>query len=214
MVIDNTLLERLEDLPLRPDEAWYVLLVYLGLKKGAWIQIKSDIWREGDVPKQVSPSSRTTIEETLRMLSIKYQVQLRDMEYGPSSPENSKRARYYQIADFFIAKTENIVTDIINGRKNNDDTLLGISLGYPKTAVDAFNTGDKIFVANLSISVRLSEAGQLTYFALSKDNWQDELAVVEEWVSAVKKNSGTMWQNLQKFGNMIDQELIDSVTKS
>ena len=214
MSIDTKTLEILEDLPLRADEAWYVLLVYLGLKSGLWASIESDIWRQGDTPKQIHQSTRNIIEESLKSLGLVYSIELRDTNAGLMQSDDDSRERLNQIADIFIAKDQTTLDNLILARKNNDDKLLGLSLGYPKSAVEAFGTDKKTFVSNLSPKIQLSEVGQLTYFTLSKDNWKNELAVVEKWISALKENSHIMWYKLRRFASLVDEELINLAIRS
>lgn len=215
MLIDKRALEILEDLPLRPYDAWYVLLVYLGLKSGAWVDIKSNIWREGDAAKSVPQSTRRVIEESLDALGLVYHVEERETDAGLWQPDDgAARKRLNQIVDFYIAKEQTILDDIIRARKQGDHKLLGLSLGYPKTAVEAFGTDRKILVSKLDPKVRLSEVGQLTYFALSKDHWKDELAIVEAWIAALKDTSEIMWHQLRSDEHVVDEKFVEIAIKS
>lgn len=213
MSINKKALELLEDLPLRADDAWYVLLVYLGVKSGAWAQIKSDAWRDGDEPKRIDASTRRTMEESLKALGLFYFIEERDTTAGLWQPDDGRK-RLNQIADIYIAKEQATLDDMILARKNDDSKLLGLSLGYPKTAVEAFETDNKIFVSDLEPKIQMSEAGQLTYFALSKDHWEDELAIVETWVSALKDHSQIMWNQLRRFAPVVDDQFIKLAIKS
>lgn len=214
MSIDKRPLELLEDLPLEALDAWYVMLVYLGLKSGAWIIAESEVWRKGDAPVRICQHTLDKIELSLHELGLFYQIDLRETEAGLWQPEGDGRQRLNQLADIYIAKDKDVLDAIVRARKTNDHTLLGLSLGFPKTAVEAFETDRKIFIKDLEPRVQLSEAGQFTYFALSKDHWREELGVVEEWIAAVKKNSSILWNELRRDVNFLDDKLIDLVVRS
>lgn len=205
-------LELLEDLPLQADDLWYILLVYLGLKSGAWVHLQSDVWREGGEAKRVSSSKVRDIEKTLETLGLTYIIDTRDTIAGIPQPDNGRK-RYNQIVDIYVAADESVVNDIVRARTENDHKLLGRALGYPASAVNAFGTEEKIFVSDLDPKIQLSEVGQLTYFVLSKGGWREELAVVEKWVEAAKQSS-IIWDRLRSFAHLVDNDLIDLAVRA
>ena len=137
-------------------------------------------------------------------------VELRDTDAGLFQPDDS-RIRYQQLADIFITKNQETLDNMLLARLNNDDELLGMSLGYPATAVAAYNSQNKTFISKLDAKVQLSEAGQLTYFTLSKDNWQKEIDVVQEWVDAVKESSSVIWFKLRSFARIIEDDDVELI---
>ena len=189
--MDNQSIETIEDLPLRADDAWYVLLVYLGLKSGAWIHVTSEVWREGELKKRVSDESLKGFKETLKKIGLFYELEFRDTDAGMWQSDGGRK-RYNQICDIYITKDKSTLEQLVEARHNDDAKQLGLALGYPNSAVEAFGTNEKVSLLDLDPKIRLSEVGQMTYFMLSKD-WQNELKVVEGWVDALKTHSTIIW---------------------
>lgn len=214
MTIDKTALEILEDLPFRADDTWYTLLVYLGMKSGAWVDVHSSIWRQGEEAREVPVSTIRQIEGALKVLDLYYHIEDRITDAGLRQPDDHSRKRMHRIVDIYIACDQTTLDNIILARKSNDHKLLGHSLGYPSTAVEAFGTDKSILVSSLSPKVQLSETCQLTYFALSKDHWEEELAIVEQWIAAVKNSSTILWYELRSFADLVDDEFVQLVIES
>ncbi len=164
--------------------------------------------------KHIPASTLDTIESSLRQLGLFYSIEFRNTDAGIWQDDKSDSKRLNQIADIYIAKNQATLDDMKQARKTNDDMLLGIALGYPESAVRAYSTKNKLMVFELDPETQLSEVGQLTYFALSKDNWKNELAVVETWVEAIKANSKIMWNQLIGYVKPIDEEVIELVLKA
>lgn len=190
--MDNQSIEMIEDLPLRADDAWYVLLVYLGLKSGAWIHVTSEVWREGEPKKRVSDESLKSFKETLKKIGLFYELEFRDTDAGMWQSDGGRK-RYNQICDIYITKDKSTLEQLVEARHNDDDKQLGLALGYPRSAVEAFGTDEKVSLQSLDPKVKLSEVGQMTYFMLSKD-WRNELKIVEDWVDALKTHSSIIWR--------------------
>jgi hypothetical protein len=206
--MDNQAIEIIEDLPLRADDAWYVLLVYLGLKSGAWIHVTSEVWREGMPKKRIPDESLKGVEETLKILGLFYKLEFRDTDAGMWQSEGGRK-RYNQICDIYVTKDESILEQLVEARHNDDDKQLGLALGYPRSAVEAFGINEKVSLLDLDPKIRLSEVGQMTYFMLSKD-WQNELKVVEGWVGALKTHSSIIWGRF----DIVQDDMIQLVLKA
>lgn len=191
--MDTKVIEYIEDLPLKAVDKWYTLLVYSKLRTGAWLLLKSDIWRDGDTPKKVSEDSIDTIKKTLSRAGIPYSIEYRDFCF-----QQGARDRYQQLADIYIAIDKETLDRLVLARKSENHIELGTALGYPKTAVDSFMTKNKLIRKDLDPKTQFSEAAQLTYFALSKDNWQQELETVSEWIECAKQNSSEIYRELTR----------------
>jgi len=69
--------------------------------------------------------------------------------------------------------------------KAQDDKTRGLLFGYPKTAVQAFDSGDVLAVEqqrDLLQAEGLPDAS----FALSRQHWREELAVLYQWYDMLK----------------------------
>lgn len=183
--------EQIEDLGLRPDDTWYALLVMAGVRTGAWLHVQSNIWRDGDEPQFIPDDRIKQIHRVFTDASINVAIRRRVTDAGLFQPnQGTGRRRFVELADILIANNEETLSKLKEGVERMNHRQIGEALGYPTTAIEVFDKQDeKIFIDDLPPEVAYSEVGQLTFFALSKDHWQDELRVVAEWVEALKKLS-------------------------
>jgi len=86
-----------------------------------------------------------------------------------------------------VAKERDNLDKIVEADKNEDDKTVGLLLGYPKTAVETYNTPDALDVGTELPEeyTELRKEGMLPFlgFAPSKSHWKEEL----EWARNNKK---------------------------
>lgn len=201
--LENWEIELLEDLPVRADEKWYTLLAMTGHKGASWIIIESDTWREGDSPVSVEQKLPRIIE-ILDKLKIHYSVSIREPDSQvifQSDESKGLRTRFVQLADIFVASSQESLDEIIDARKNNDEKRIGLAFGYPKTAVDAFKTEEALTFTErdeLDYDKRVVDA---TWFMLSRSNYENELAVVDKWLKILEENSQLIASEVDRFAS-------------
>lgn len=93
-------------------------------------------------------------------------------------------------AKLALAKEQHIaslVAFLFRDKKRNRKEL-GIYMGYPETAVEAFiGLREKMEdEEDEKISKKYNIPGQIMSFVFSKDNWQEEIKTLEKWVEALK----------------------------
>lgn len=179
-------IEMIEDMPLAVVDRWYVLLALAGHKQASWVDITSDIWREGDTPIEIPEDQVHRITDTLSELGIAYKLRFRDSDAGLFQPEESSdfRRRYNQICDIFIGTSDQNVGELAEAVDRMDHQKIGLALGYPETAVGVFGTTDAVSVDGLPKELA-SEYGPYVYFMLSRNSFEEELATVRQWRSVV-----------------------------
>ena len=174
-------IEMIEDLPFVANDLWYIFLVALGKKSGAWVTISSDIWRDGDDPIEIDNNKVNRIENVFKQVGLKFDSEIELTDAGIFQNVDGKLRMNY-ICHFYISKKQSNLDNLIEARKNKDDKKLGVALGYPRTAVDAFSANNKTFVRELDPEIIYSNLGKFTQFALSRDYWREELQVVQKWM--------------------------------
>ena len=197
-------IELVEDLPLRADDKWYVLLALTGHKHGSWLQLESDTWREGDEQKSIAEEVNK-ITAILDKLGILYSVRFRDPEpdtIWQSEEGKGLRTRIHQLVDIFIATSKDWLNELVNAVENMDHKRIGRALAYPETAVEVFGTDRAIFsddVDNDDIDERVKKAA---WIALSKDNYHKELVVVGKWLDILDANSAIVSAEVDRLAEM------------
>ncbi len=192
-------IEMIEDLPLGASDRWYVLLALTGQKKASWLQLMSDVWREGEEPVRIADEQIERLKTALRQLGIAYKLRFRDSEAGLFQPDEPSdfRKRYNQICDVFIGTSDEVVAELFEAVEVMDHKRIGRSLGYPETAVDVFGTDDSTLVDELPEHEAV-ECEPYVWFRLSRENFNEELSVVQGWYDVVKEHSKILTIELRK----------------
>lgn len=183
-------IEAIEDLPFRAVDKWYVLLALLGLKKASWVDIASDVWREGDAPLRVSDDQIDRLKKTFDELGLAYTFRFRDSAAGLFQPDKPTefRQRYNQILDVFVAGEQGVADELKGAVVVMDHRRIGTLLGYPETAVAVFGTESAVSVKNLPDHKKV-QCEPYVQFMLSRQHYEEELGVVQKWYDAVLAHS-------------------------
>lgn len=188
--LDVWQVETLEDLPLRADDKWYTLLAVAGQKKASWLMLKSDVWREGEEPIRIPEDQIRRMKASLEKLGLSSRLRFRDTDAGvlQTNDELPGRRRYNQICDIFVGITDVDAQELFNAVEKMDHPGIGYALGYPNTAVSVFGSENAVFTEDLP-EHPFPDIEKYVYFALSKQHYADELAVVQKWYDVVVENS-------------------------
>lgn len=196
----------IEDLPLRPIDIWYVFLVVLGKKTSSWLSTSSDIWRDGQTPKFVDQNRINDIKSVFDNVGIKYVFKKSITDAGILQSDTDTK-RLNEICEIFIAKDEFILDSLVKAAHDYNHKEIGRLLGFPATAVEAFDSGNKIKKSELPPVVRYTEEVSFTQFMLSKDNWESELAIVKDWMNCLKLVSDITYCECRKQLRVMDDEV-------
>lgn len=92
-----------------------------------------------------------------------------------------------------VAKEEDNLNKIVEADKNNDDKTIGLLLGYPKTAVETYNTPDAFDIETELPEeyAKLRKEGMLPFlrFTPSRSHWKEELEWARDNKEIIEKNS-------------------------
>ncbi|MFA5747287.1 MAG: hypothetical protein WC926_04435 [Candidatus Paceibacterota bacterium] len=100
---------------------------------------------------------------------------------------------------FLVSGSENGLEKAIEAQKNKDDRSLGLLLGYPETAVDAYMT-DKKFDYHKELPKdelgKLEKEGVLPFleFMPSREHWKDELSWAKENQNLIKEKAPSLYE--------------------
>lgn len=203
--MNKELVYLIEDLPFTPLDIWYTFLVALGKKRSAWIGVSSDIWREGQEPKHIDNSRIEAIKKTFETVGLKYRMNILVSSAGiRGADEGGERLR--EVCDIFISLDDETLDKLVIVAADFDHQATGELLGFPKTAVDAFKSRDLIEKIELAPSVRFSEVVSFTQFRLSKENWKQELDVVQDWLETLKSISNITYLECRRYLHVLDDK--------
>lgn len=87
---------------------------------------------------------------------------------------------------------------------NEHDRELGILLGYPETAVDAFVKHESMQLKDVPKEIDDSGISRFTNFVFSKDHWRDELEVLKGQIKSVKDVLPDLYES-------VNWEVIDEI---
>lgn len=165
------------------------LLLALGAKPAVWQDIQTpaymDTWQYEPPPTmpddiveehlQVARNAGIAViqgsQNTVTKIGGKHATAL-ELFLG-SSQENAERLRDAALADS------------PDDRSPTDDRSLGIALGYPETAVDAY-TNQRPTISPNQVPGIAPEVAAFAGFMLSGEHYQEELETARRWAEAVK----------------------------
>jgi hypothetical protein len=111
---------------------------------------------------------------------------------APKMHENENLLPYEAL--LFISKNKELL-DTVTGLDDmhgenplESDRQFGILMGYPKTAVEAFCSGNRenLLPLNFELPPEYRDLEKFVQFRLSRDHWQEELEFVRGWLDEVR----------------------------
>lgn len=208
----HTKVELIEDLPFDESDAIYLLLMIAGKKRGSFLQLWSEPWREGDRALSYPEETRRTVENSLGMLGLAYEIRTRVTTDGLDQPyDGYGRKRYHELLDVYAAHSSKDVLDMIKAREDRDERALGTLLGYPATAIDAFVNETPLDEESVPLAVRLSPEWQFVAFRFSRAHWQEEFEYVKDWVKTIHELSPLLYDSYLRAFSVVHPWVYDQV---
>jgi len=169
-VADQESIERLEHLNLGPEQKAGLILVKLGLKPAAELDVYD--WNESpaDCERMIAEAGLT--------------MERKDIEHT----KNKKlKARYA------VAKEPGVATQLANIDSARDHETYGRLMGFPETAIHAFQNAEEL----LKPENYPEDEDIIFRFKLSKDHWPDEVQVMKQWSEAIKRHAPDLFEQLK-----------------
>lgn len=155
-----------------------ILLVYGGLKPSCFVELSNEIHE-----------LITILDE----LGLYYRIEAKT--YTDKAGKKSQ-----EVTRLYIARDQDNANRLASYFKNiiNHDYDIGILLGYPKTAVEAFVSEDMLDMADIpeSTSEVTKKNMRLLGYRLSKTLWEDEVKQLEEYGNYLLKVSPTIYTEI------------------
>lgn len=184
------IVERIENLMVDPYTKVNLLTVIAGLKPAAFIGFESTI-------------NLLEIEEIgsfIKDTSLKFEIKNRKKKIDGTIPKE------LNFKDIIIAKNKKTLNILDRALNNDDEESLGLAIGFPKTAVEAYLGKRKRLNKNtLPEEVRKSDAVRFCKFILSADNWHNEIEQGQKYANLVKEVSPNTYYEFLTISEVVEQ---------
>lgn len=179
-----------------------ILLVHAGLKPSALVVMEGESFRLSDGPIHINTRHIVTMDSILSELNLHYVTTKEIMR--ARSPDTSMRSQ--EVMRIYLAPTKEMAMQLKIAFDNikEDDTTIGLLLGYPETAVKAFLTPEMLDWDDYPNSTEeVSERNmRLLGHRLSKANWRNEVKYLEASGNYLKKISPKIYDEITKKENL------------
>jgi len=189
---ERRVIEGIEKLKTSDHTKATIMLIWKGLKPAAEFDF-ADYDTEDESDRQEQTLAAEKLFADLKLFSHKIQEQKDVLRYEANGKDPTP-GKFYRDS-YYLAKNSNDLEYLVDhfGKEENSEITekLGTILGYPSSAIDAWNTEDR------SVTILDTELEQPELFArdemafaefrFSKSNWQKEFEVVKKWADEVKR---------------------------
>ena len=179
-----------EDKEIKPVQKALILMVADESKPATWQQISSEKWTEGNKETRIKPErweELNTIFDALGLVSIT-STRLDDSTFV--QPKDGTH-QWIELADMSLSKHPEQANRLAAAIKSGDHREIGLALGFPKSAVDAFMTKELLPISEWPASTKTISAESMKFLnhMVSKDNWKEEIRYLSGFSKRVKELS-------------------------
>lgn len=170
-------IQQLENIPgiIANDKA-SILLVHAGLKPSALVVSEGPVFDNTKAPVHVEREVVESLNSVLHELGLVY--------VRTSEIMTAMRGGYVEVLRHFIAHDEPTAKRLkeLFDNVSENHREIGILLGYPQSAVDAFLTPNMLEQSSTPVSTDDVSARNMRLLGhrLSKDNWREEVKYLEQ----------------------------------
>jgi len=219
--LDAEFVEKVEKFKIMPIDKAYILLTASGLKPASLIDFRirpedaneaaQAFGTEQDFDDVVSTIKQADLPFGLRGRSVIKNSYYGDHESefiligrGDQELENLQGAMQFVAPYFEGGKKPVMDLEMIGEMRNNPkfnqyNNELGLALGFPPSAVEAYvggNGREKLDKSTLPEHIQKGDAIAFCAFALSKDNWEEELKQAQTYADFIKSASPVIYQEI------------------
>lgn len=170
-----------------------ILLTAAGLRPTTMSHLHSEKYTSDEMILRVDPDEIRILENILRALKLSFHTRRRVIDQGHEKPT------FHEVVDFFIAKSDELARALKQAVLDWDEKLIGLTLGYPRTAVEAYIDEDLLLDMNkhpVSTPEVSEQNMHLLAHRLSSNSWRDEVKYIENSGEVLKKLSPVIYDKL------------------
>lgn len=205
MAVNQRVVGQLEHLDISLNARTSLILTYLGLKPAAHFELWGHSYNYGFTPVQNIPKNVVaSLAETLRETGLPFQIKppyyhtrslVDALAGGSTNIAVSFLSRLLPVKDqtqaVYYAKDEMLLERLVRADPSRDHTKYGRLMGYPETAIQAFN-GELERLAcfpdeTIPPSLRI---------VLSKQHYKEELELLKHWNDSIRKTAPFLYKEM------------------
>lgn len=141
-----------------------ILLVLTGHKPVA--EVYSAHWESTATGRRAAPDDPEQLATFLVSLGLAYDI--KTTEYA---------------ANVIVARSHELIDGYLQG---NGSKHTGELLGYPETAIAAFDSSDSMPIIEQAAIEQKESLESFSPFRLSKKHWHQELVVIQNWLAVIR----------------------------
>jgi len=181
---------------IKPIQKALILMVADGRKPATWQQISSEKWTEGNEEVRITPrrwQELNIIFDSLGLISV-VRTRLDDATFV--QPKDGSH-QWIELADIFLSRDHSHAEKLASAVESGDHRQIGILLGFPQSAVDAFISKDTLPVAEWPTSTESVDEQSMKFLnhMLSRHNWEKEILYLPAFSRRVKELSDKIYRD-------------------
>lgn len=179
------------------------LLTKAGLKPASSIELTIKTYHDKGITEHLNDIEVQNILNLIRNSELAYEIKEKrtDKEgYETEGKPGIKKFFKREKIDIFVGNSEKELNNLLKAWEKGDDKLIGKSLGFLDSSVEAFvDENKKMNIDNLPEEFRSSDALLFCPPTISKNNWCEELKKGKEYADFIKKISLNIYQQYLEF---------------
>ena len=184
---------------IKPIQKALILMVADGKKPATWQQIASEKWTEDKEETRITPERWQEVNNIFDKLGLVAAVRTRLDDSTFVQPKDGTH-QWIELADILLSKDRSHANKLASAVASGDHRRIGVLLGFPQSAVDAFISKNTIAVSEWPSSTESVDEQSMKFLhhMLSKDNWKQEISYLPAFSQRVKELSEKIYQDRLK----------------
>jgi hypothetical protein len=201
-LISTEIVEKLEAIHLDSRQKAEILYVLAKLKPAAWISFQSKAFEEG---KENDPEifySDEEIEEYyifLKSLNLPFHIFPKENKIENHKVGGLKKQFKFENVSTILAQSQESLAEVSKAAADKNHRALGLALGYPERAVNAFINKTGVNLYSLPKDVLASDAFIFSHtLTFSNDQWEEEIKHGERNAEFLKSISPKIYDEVRQ----------------
>lgn len=181
---------------IKPIHKALILMVADGKKPATWQQIASEKWIGGSEETRITPERWQELNDIFGKLGLVSVIRTRLNDTTFVQPKDGTH-QWVELADIFLSRDKTHAKKLAEAVKLKDHRQIGMLLGFPQSAVDAFISKDTLPLSEWPISTETVSAESMRFLnhMLSRGNWEEEISYLPAFSRRIKELSDKIYHD-------------------